>query len=131
MWCPFCGDQMRSGQVLLRGQWLAGPWAGGLSVNFEVDDGSGEGSQLLERSRFRSLPRAAYCCVRCEAVLVEPKSAEYQPATATTATSAARPADPVDGAEPAEPAELVETEPTDTGETPDTNGSSGTPASSD
>jgi hypothetical protein len=128
---------MRSGQVLLRGQWLAGLWAGGMSVNFEVDDGSGEGSQLLERSRFRSLPRAAYCCVRCEAVLVEPKSAGYQPAP-ETAASASRTADPVDVAEPGElvdtepaGAEPADAEPTGSGETPDTNGSSGTPASSD
>jgi hypothetical protein len=77
MWCPFCGYEMRRGFVRLRGQWAA--WAGVLAVNFEADDDSGEGSELLPRTLFRSHPRAASCCVRCEAVLVEPKAAEYTP----------------------------------------------------
>jgi hypothetical protein len=50
-----------------------------LAVNFEADDDSGEGSELLPRTWFRSQDRAANCCVRCEAVLVEPKSVEYTP----------------------------------------------------
>jgi hypothetical protein len=79
MWCPFCGDEMRSGQVVLRGQYLAGIFAGALAVNFEADDGSREGSLLLPRRIYGSQPRPASCCVRCEAVLVEPKSAEYKP----------------------------------------------------
>jgi hypothetical protein len=76
MWCPYCGYAMRQGYVRLRGQWAA--LAGVLAVNFEVDDGSGEGSELLPRTLLRSHERAAWCCVRCEAVLVEPK-AEYTP----------------------------------------------------
>jgi hypothetical protein len=74
MWCPYCGDEMRSGVVRLRGQWAVFPWSGALALNFEVDDGSGEGSEILPRRRFRIDERAANCCVRCEAVLVDPKS---------------------------------------------------------
>jgi len=77
MWCPYCGDEMRQGYVRLRGQWAA--WAGVLAVNFEAGDDSGEGSELLPRTLFRSHERAAHCCVRCEAVLVEPKSGTYVP----------------------------------------------------
>lgn len=82
MWCPYCGDEMRSGVVRLRGQWAVFPWAGALALNFEVDDGSGEGSEVLPRRRFRVDERAAKCCVRCEAVLVDPKSG---PAPTTSA----------------------------------------------
>jgi len=77
MWCPYCGYEMRQGYVRLRGQWAA--WAGVLAVNFEAGDDSGEGSELLPRTLFRSHERAAHCCVRCEAVLVEPKSGAYVP----------------------------------------------------
>jgi hypothetical protein len=63
----------------MRGQWAVGWWAGVLAVNFEADDDSGEGSELLPRTWFRSQDRAASCCVRCEAVLVEPKPVEYTP----------------------------------------------------
>lgn len=87
MWCPYCGDEMRQGYVRLRGQWAA--WAGVLAVNFEAGDNSGEGSELLPRTLFRSHERAAHCCVRCEAVLVEPKSGTYvPPADATPADTA-------------------------------------------
>jgi hypothetical protein len=85
MWCPYCGDEMRPGVVRLRGQWTAGLFAGVLGVNFEIDDGSGEGSELLPRGRFRVRSRSALCCVRCEAVLVDPKSG---PAPTTPATRA-------------------------------------------
>lgn len=88
MWCPYCGYEMREGHVRLRGQWAG--WPGVLAVNFETADGSGEGSELLPRTLFRSHPRAAHCCVRCEAVLVEPKSGTYvPPAEATAAAEAA------------------------------------------
>ncbi len=102
MWCPYCGDEMRSGHVRLRGQWLAGPWAGALAVNFEVDDESGEGSELLPRSRFRVLRRAAACCVRCEAVVVEPKLVDPGP-EAVSRWPAVPPSDdppPPDGSAP-------------------------------
>ena len=94
MWCPYCGDEMRQGFVRLRGQWAA--WAGVLAVNFEAGDDSGEGSELLPRTLFRSHERAAHCCVRCEAVLVEPKSGTYVPPTDPG---------PAESAESAEPAE--------------------------
>jgi hypothetical protein len=88
MWCPYCGDEMRSGVVRLRGQWAIFPWSGALTLNFEVDDGSGEGSEILPRRRFRVDERAANCCVRCEAVLVDPKSGPA-PTTATRRRPAA------------------------------------------
>jgi hypothetical protein len=87
MWCPYCGDEMRQGYVRLRGQWAA--WAGVLAVNFEAGDDSGEGSELLPRTLFRSHERAAHCCVRCEAVLVEPKSGTYVPPTDAGSTDTA------------------------------------------
>jgi hypothetical protein len=97
MWCPYCGYEMRQGFVRLRGQWAS--WAGVLAVNFEAGDDSGEGSELLPRTLFRSHERAAHCCVRCEAVLVEPKSAPYvapaddaSPAERAEATAPAGPA---------------------------------------
>lgn len=87
MWCPYCGYEMREGHVRLRGQWAA--LAGVLAVNFETVDGSGEGSEMLPRTLFRSHPRAAHCCVRCEAVLVEPKSGEYVPPPAADSDAGA------------------------------------------
>lgn len=90
MWCPFCGYEMRRGYVRMRGQWAVGWWAGVLAVNFEADDDSGEGSELLPRTWFRSQDRAASCCVRCEAVLVEPKSVEYTPPADGSAAVAGR-----------------------------------------
>jgi hypothetical protein len=98
MWCPYCGDEMRQGYVRLRGQWAA--WAGVLAVNFEAGDDSGEGSELLPRTLFRSHERAAHCCVRCEAVLVEPKSGTYVPPTDAGSTDTADDAD--DGGDAAE-----------------------------
>jgi hypothetical protein len=74
----------------MRGQWAVGWWAGVLAVNFEADDDSGEGSELLPRTWFRSQDRAASCCVRCEAVLVEPKSVEYTPPADGSAAVAGR-----------------------------------------
>ena len=76
--CPFCGDEMRRGWVRLRGLWAAGA---GLSawmvdVNFEVMDGSGEGSRMLSAGWRGNRRRAARCCVSCEAVVVDPKSSE-------------------------------------------------------
>jgi hypothetical protein len=100
MWCPYCGYEMREGHVRLRGQWAA--LAGVLAVNFETSDGSGEGSELLPRTLFRAHPRAAHCCVRCEAVLVEPKSGTYVPpadaGAATTATTTPATTTPTAGA---------------------------------
>jgi hypothetical protein len=62
---------------------------GVLAVNFEAGDDSGEGSELLPRTLVRSQERAASCCVRCEAVLVEPKSGEYVPPSSSDAAAPA------------------------------------------
>jgi hypothetical protein len=106
MWCPYCGDEMRQGYVRLRGQWAA--WAGVLAVNFEAGDDSGEGSELLPRTLFRSHERAAHCCVRCEAVLVEPKSGTYVPPTDAGSTDTADDAD--DGGDGGDAAEGGDTD---------------------
>jgi hypothetical protein len=76
--CPFCGDEMRRGWVRLRGLWWAGawPWTGLVDLNFEVMDGSGEGSHMLNPGWRGNRRRAASCCVSCEAVVVDPKTSE-------------------------------------------------------
>jgi hypothetical protein len=51
----------------------AGIWASAISVNFEVMDGSGEGSVLLSPGWLGRRRRPARCCVTCEAVIVDPK----------------------------------------------------------
>ena len=72
--CPFCGDEMRRGLVRTRGLlFAAGLWASGVTVNFEVDDDSGEGSELLRPGWLGRGKRGASCCVACEAVVVDPK----------------------------------------------------------
>lgn len=72
MACPFCGGELRRGWVRARGIVLAGIWAPELSVNFEVMDGSGEGSVLLSPGWLGRRKRRARCCVSCEAVIVDP-----------------------------------------------------------
>jgi len=52
----------------------AGLWASTISVNFEVMDGSREGSVVFQPGWLGRRRRPALCCVTCEAVHVEPKS---------------------------------------------------------
>ena len=61
--------------VRVRGLLWAGIWASGVSVNFEVDDGSGEGSEFLHPGWLGRGKRGASCCVTCEAVVVDPRAA--------------------------------------------------------
>jgi hypothetical protein len=45
-----------------------------LSVNFEVMDGSGEGSVVLTPGWLGRRRRRARCCVGCDAVIVDPRA---------------------------------------------------------
>jgi hypothetical protein len=47
-----------------------------VDLNFEVMDGSGEGSHMLNPGWRGNRRRAANCCVSCEAVVVDPKASD-------------------------------------------------------
>ena len=73
---PTCLDATYG--VGLRGLWGAGAalssWL--VALNFEVMGGSGEGSHMLSPGWRGNRRRGASCCVACEAVVVDPKTAE-------------------------------------------------------
>jgi hypothetical protein len=75
MECPFCGGELRRGWVRARGTLFAGFWASVISVNFEVMDGSREGSVVFSPGWLGRRRRRARCCITREAVLVDPKTA--------------------------------------------------------
>jgi hypothetical protein len=72
--CPFCGGELRRGWVRARGVLLTGLWGSVISVNFEVLDGSREGSVVFTPGWLGRRKRRARCCVACEAVIVDPKT---------------------------------------------------------
>jgi hypothetical protein len=79
--CPFCGGEMRRGTIRLRG-WYAQAVTAIFEAEDRAEDGAREKTQVLGPSFLRRGRRGASCCVRCDAVVVDPKPPEPEPGPA-------------------------------------------------
>jgi hypothetical protein len=70
--CPFCGGELLSGWVRVRGVWLAGFWAYMIQMTFEAMDPSDKAWVVLSPGWFGRRRRHSRACVECDAVIVDP-----------------------------------------------------------